>query len=66
MEHGAELEIMSDMIPNAVRLSGGRMYVAVQNKALALVVIGSAVVLPNVEIVDRRAEKEFSDIVERL
>jgi hypothetical protein len=42
------------------------MYVAVKNKALALVVTGSGVVLPNVEIVDRRAEKEFSNIVERL
>jgi len=42
------------------------MYVAVKHKALALVVIGSGIVLPNVEIVDGRAEKEFSDIVERL
>ena len=38
----------------------------VENDAVALVVIGTAVILPYIKVVDGRAEKELSDIVERV
>ena len=39
---------------------------AVEHQAVALIVVGAAIVLPDIEIVDRRAEEELADIVERL
>jgi hypothetical protein len=39
------------------------MGASIENKAVALVVIRAAVVAPDVEVVDRRAEEEFADVV---
>ena len=39
---------------------------AVENKTMPLIVIGPAIILPDVEIVDRRAEEELSHIVQSL
>ena len=37
---------------------------AVENQPVPLIVIGAAVVLPDVEIIDQRAEEELADIVD--
>src|SRR3981189_1144407 len=44
----------------------GRTDRAVEDQAMPLVVVGPSVILPDVVVVDRRAEEEFTHIVQGL
>src|SRR5438128_1293515 len=66
LQHTAQLEAAAEALPDGIRVSLRRMDRAVKNKAVPLIVVGAAIILPDVEIVDRRTEKEPADIVESL
>ena len=57
---------MAEVLPVAARLAGRRMNRAVENQTVPLIVIGTAVVPPDVVVVDGGAEEELADIIERL
>src|SRR5215471_19270732 len=42
------------------------MNCAIEDQPMALIIIGPAVVLPDIEIVDWRTEEEFANVVERF
>ena len=65
LQHAAQLEAVA----RRSRASGARhrrVDRAVEHEAMPLVVVGAAVVPPDVRIVDRRAEEELADVVHRL
>jgi hypothetical protein len=66
LQEAARLEAVTDSLPSGIPLRQGRMDRAVENQAVALIVVGTAVVLPDVEIVDGRAEEELADVIEGL
>ena len=45
---------------------GGCVNGAIEDEAVALVVVGAAAVLGDVEVVDRGAEEELADVVDGL
>lgn len=66
LKHRCKLESVADMLPRGISPAGRGVDRSVEHQPVALIVIGSAVVLPNIELVDRAAEKEFAYVVERF
>ena len=66
LQHRAQLKPVADRLPDGVRRSGRRLDDTVKDEPVTLVIIRPSIVLPDLEIVDRRTEEEFSYIVESL
>src|SRR5881398_1130589 len=57
LQHAAQLKAMTDLLPDGACGLHRGMDGAVEHDAVALIVIGAPVVLPDVVLVDRRAEE---------
>src|SRR5205823_2220974 len=66
LEHAAQLKAMTDPLPDRIRRARGGMDTAVENDAVALVVIAPAIVPPDVVKIDGRAKEKLTHIVQRL
>lgn len=66
LQEAGQLKAVAEPFPGGVRGAHRRMNRAVENEAMALVIVGAAVILPDVEVVNGRAEEEFAHVVERL
>ena len=66
LEYSAELEAMGELAEQGRALVQGSVQGAVDDDAVALVVVGEAAVFAEVVVVDRRGEEELADVVDRL
>ena len=57
---------MADTLPWCASFVERRVKCAIENQTMPLVVIGTPVILPDIEIVDRGTKEELADVVERL
>src|SRR5206468_804911 len=62
LDHGAQLKAMANVLPNVFGRICGSLCRAIEDKPIALVVVGPSIVLPDVVVINRRAEEELSDI----
>src|SRR5581483_12173974 len=62
LQRPGQLKAVTDLLPYRLRRRHGGMDRAVENHAAALIVVGTPVVQPDIEIVDRRAEEKLADV----
>src|SRR6185503_4715642 len=66
LKHPAQSESVADVLPQGTGWSRWGLDSAVEYEAMPLVVIGEAIVLPDVRWIDGRAEEEFAYVIQRL
>lgn len=66
LQDSAEEKAIVDAAPCGCACFHGGVDGAVENDAVALVIVGAAAILGDVEVVDGRAEEELADIVDGL
>src|SRR6185436_18906395 len=61
LQHGAQLKAVAEMFPNILGVVCGGLCRAVEDETVSLVVVRASIVLPDVVVIDRRAEEKLPD-----